>query len=70
MISQLVDIPENGHGYVGKKYVRAVFAGNLPYRCSRCVFNRCKIDKCIMVACQAYERKDGKNVYFENYDKQ
>lgn len=70
MMSQLVYIPENGHRYVGKKLVRAVFAGNLPYRCSRCAFKRCNLDKCNMVACRADERDDGKNVYFENYDKQ
>lgn len=67
MSAELVYIPENSYGYVNKKLVRAVFAGNLPYRCRRCVFNRCKIDKCYRVACEAQEREDGKNVYFETY---
>ncbi len=47
---------------------QAYFAGNSPWRCHRCVFNRCKIDKCFRVACQAEEREDKKNVYFEYYE--
>lgn len=70
MSTELVYISQNDLGYVGKKLVRAIFAGNLPYRCRRCAFNRCNLDKCNMVACRADEREDGKNVYFENYDKQ
>lgn len=69
MSAELIYIPENGCGYVEKRLVRAVFAGNMPYRCRRCVFNRCKIDKCYTVACTAEEREDRKNVYFEYYVK-
>ncbi len=69
MSAELIYIPENGCGYVEKRLVRAVFAGNSPWRCCRCVFNRCKIDKCFRVACQAEEREDKKNVYFEYYEK-
>lgn len=71
MRAELIYIPENGCGYVNnKRLVRAVFAGNMPYRCRRCVFNRCKLDKCFRVACRADEREDRKNVYFEYYDTQ
>lgn len=70
MSAELVYIPENGCGYVDKKLVRAVFAGNSPYRCRRCALNRCNLDKCFKVACRAEEREDGKNVYFEKYDRQ
>ena len=70
MKAELVYIPENGLAYVGKKYVRAVFAGNMPYRCRRCCFNHCKLEKCLIMACRDDEREDKKNVYFERYDKQ
>ena len=69
MSAELIYIPENGCGYVEKRLVRAVFAGNMPYRCRRCAFNRGKLEKCYRVACQAEEREDGKNVYFEYYVK-
>lgn len=70
MSTELIYIPENGCGYVDKKLVRAVFAGNSPWRCRQCVFNRCGIEKCYMVACKSVEREDGKNVYFERFETQ
>lgn len=70
MSAQLVYIPENGYGYYANKYVRAVFAGNMPNRCRQCVFSRYDLAVCYGIACKDSEREDGKNVYFENYEKQ
>ena len=68
MNSQQQYIPEGGFGKVGKKGVVAVFAGNKPWRCSKCTFNRHNISTCFHIACAAEEREDRKNVYFELYN--
>lgn len=64
----MIDIPEGSSRYVGRSLVTAVGSGMTPYRCSRCCYNRCKIERCFKMACSAQEREDRRNVYFVKYE--